>query len=124
MSVYLLHHTKFIIPYNIGQIIEAIVLKSHGNSKSKDSFRPTMHSVKEDCKVKVQNNSRPARYIIDHLENPEKRLERDNGSVVLRKSHQIYKVQQNVLKNKTKEDDVLNLIVQMLNQAKHTTKQP
>ena len=84
-----------------------------------------MNSVKEDWKVKVQNNSRPARYIIDDLENAEKRLERDNGSVVLRKSHQTYNVQQNVLKNKTKDDDVLlNIIVEMLNQAKHTTKQP
>ena len=53
MSSYLLHHTKVIIHYNVDQTIEYIVFKPHENLKSKETFRPTMHLVKEDCKAKV-----------------------------------------------------------------------
>lgn len=73
-----------------------------------------MHSLKEHCKVKVLNDSRAIIYIIDDFENAEKYLGRHIDSVVLRKSHQIYNVQLNVSKNKTKEDAVLNLIAEML----------
>ena len=106
MSSYLLHHTKFIIDYNIDQTIEDIVLKPHGNSKSKETFRPTMHSVKEDCKAKVQNNSRPARYIIDDFENAEKFFQRETDSAVFRNPRQIYNLPKDFWKNKTKDDDV------------------
>ena len=118
MSSYLLHQTKVIIHYNIDQTIEDIVLKPHRNSKSKETFRPTMHTVKEDCKAKVQNDSRPARHIIDDFENAENFFQRETYSVVARNPRQIYNFQQNVLKNKTKDDDVLDIIVEMLNQAK------
>ena len=114
MSSYLLHHTNVIIPYNIDHIIEAIALKPHGKSKSKKTFWPIMHSLKEHCKVKVLNDSRAIIYIIDDFENAEKYLGRHIDSVVLRKSHQIYNVQLNVSKNKTKEDAVLNFIAEML----------
>ena len=50
MSSYLLHHTKVTTQYNINQTIENIVLKPHGNSKFKETFRPTMHSVKDIVK--------------------------------------------------------------------------
>ena len=89
MSSCLLHHTKFIVPYNIDQIIETIVLKSHGNSKFKETFPLTMHSMKEDCKAKVQNDSRPARFIINKFENADIFFQRDTDSVVPRKTSQI-----------------------------------
>lgn len=89
MSSYLLHHTKFIAPYNIDQIIETIVLKPHGNSKFKETFRLTMLSMKEDCKAKVKNDSRPARYIINKFENAGIFFQRDTDSVVPRKTGQI-----------------------------------
>ena len=120
MSSYLLHHTKVIIHYSIDQTIEDIVLKPHGNSKSKETFRPTMHSVKEDCKAKAQNKSRPARYIIDDFENAENFFQRETDSVVPRNPRQIYNFQKNFSKNKTK-DDVLDIIVEMLNQAKDSS---
>ena len=88
MSSYLLHHTKFIVPHNIDQIIETIVLKPHGNSKFKETFRPTMHSMNEDCKAKVQNDSRPARYVINKFENADIFFQRDTDSVVPRKTRQ------------------------------------
>ena len=69
MSSYLLRHTKLIIHYNIDQTIEDIVLKPYGNSKFKETFRPTMHSVKDNCKAYIQSNSRPARYKNDYFEN-------------------------------------------------------
>ena len=121
MSRYLLQHTKFIIHYNIDQSIEDIVLKPHGNSKSRETFRPTMHSVIEDCKAKVQNDSRLERYIIDDFENAENFFRRETDSVVPRNPRQIYKFQQNFSKNKTKDDDVLDIIVEMLNQAKDSS---
>ena len=90
MSSYLLHHTKVIIDYNIDQTIEDIVLKPHGNSKSLETFRPTILSVKGDCKAKVQNDSRPARYIIYDFENAEIFFQRETDSVVPRNPPQIY----------------------------------
>ena len=80
-----------------------------------------MHSVKEDCKAKVQNNSRLARYIIDDFENAENFFQRETDSVVPRNPRQIYNFQQNVSKNKTKDDDVLDIIVEMLNQARESS---
>lgn len=118
---YNIHFKKVIIYYNIDQTIEDIVLKPHGNSKSKETIRPTMHLVKEDCKAKVQNDSRPARYIIDHFENAKKFFQRETDSVVPRNSRQIYNYQKIVSKNKTKDDDVLDIIVEMLNQAKDSS---
>lgn len=118
---YNIHFKKVIIYYNIDQTIEDIVLKPHGNSKSKEAIRPTMHLVKEDCKAKVQNDSRPARYIIDHFENAKKFFQRETDSVVPRNSRQIYNYQKIVSKNKTKDDDVLDIIVEMLNQAKDSS---
>ena len=106
MSSYLLHHTKVIIHYNIDQTIEDTVLKPYGNSKTKETFRPTMHSVKEDCKAKVQNNSRPTRYIIDDFENAEKIFQTETDSAVFRNPRQIYNLQKDFWKNKTKDDDV------------------
>lgn len=81
-----------------------------------------MHSVKEDCKAKVQNDSRPARYIINHFENAKNFFQRETDSVVPRNSRQIYNYQKIVSKNKTKDDDVLDIIVEMLNQAKDSSK--
>ena len=79
-----------------------------------------MHSVKEDCKAKAQNKSRPARYIIDDFENAENFFQRETDSVVPRNPRQIYNFQKNFSKNKTK-DDVLDIIVEMLNQAKDSS---
>ena len=66
-----------------------------------------MHSVKEDCKAKVQNDSRPARYITDDFENVEKFFQRETDSVVPRNPRQMYNFQKIFSKNKTKDDDVL-----------------
>ena len=46
-----------------------------------------MNSVKEDCKTKVQNDSRPAEYIIDDFENAENFFQREADSVVPRNPH-------------------------------------
>ena len=80
-----------------------------------------MHLVKEDCKAKVQKDSRPARYIIYDFENAEKFFQRETDSVVPRIPRQIYNFQQNVSKNKTKDDDLLDIVVEMLNQAKDSS---
>ena len=77
-----------------------------------------MHSVKEDCKAKIQKDSRPARCIIDDFENAEHFFQRETDSVVPRNPRQVYNYQQNVSKNKTSDNDVLDIIIEMLNQAK------
>ena len=80
-----------------------------------------MHSVEEDCKAKVQNDSRPARYITDDFEYAENFFQRETDSAVPCNPRQIYNFQKIFLKNKTKDDDVLDIIVKMLNQAKDSS---
>ena len=76
-----------------------------------------MHSVKEDSKAKVQNDLRPARCIIDDFENAGHFCQRETDSVTSGNFLQIHNFQENLLKNKTK-DDVLGIAVEMLNQVK------
>ena len=80
-----------------------------------------MHSVKEGYKAEVQNDSRPPRYITDDFENAENFFQRETDSVVPHKARQIYSFQKILSKNKTKDDDVLDIIVEMLNQAKDSS---
>ena len=59
-----------------------------------------------------------ARCIIDDFENAEHFCQRETDSIISGNSREIYYFQQSLLKNKIKDDDVLDIIVEMLNQVK------
>ena len=60
----------------------------------------------------------PARCIIDDFGNAEHFCQRETDSVTSGNSREIYNFLQSLLKNKIKDDDVLDIIVEMLNQVK------
>ena len=94
----------------------------HGNSKNGETFRPTMHSVKAQCKTKLIEDSRPPRFIADDFEQNEDIFNRRTDSSLPRNMRQIYNIKSKYANQTKKIDDITAILLEMLDQAENSEK--